>query len=56
MRNQPPKDIYNEQPNQGAQGMFNASATSHYRDPRQQRQIDRTERQYRTVIANDLDQ
>jgi hypothetical protein len=28
----------------------------HYGDPRQQRQIDRTERQYRTVIANDLDQ
>jgi len=44
MSDQPPRNIYNEQPNQGAQGMFNASATSHYRDPRQQRQIDYTER------------
>jgi hypothetical protein len=56
MPNQTPQNIHNEQPNQGAQGMFNASATSHYGDPRQQRQIDRTERQYRTVIASGLDQ
>jgi hypothetical protein len=56
MSDQPPRNIYNEQPNQGAHGMFNASATSHYGDPRQQRQIDRTEWQYRNAIASGLDQ
>jgi hypothetical protein len=30
MSDQPPKDIYNEQPNQGVQGMFNALATNHH--------------------------
>jgi hypothetical protein len=47
--------IHNQQSNYGVQGTIHGDVHYHG-DQRQQRQIDRTERKYRTAIADDLDQ